>query len=277
MSSDSSIANLEETGRPTRSPSSAQTIRPAAELRFIPCRLAYRQAAGVAYPNDGELLLWRCRSEWHFLSKDAAYARLSQAELARVKSHPNPALGKRFVVGRAAMREILGDMMGCAPGEVELVEDAHGQLRVANVGSREPVEIAVAYAGIWIVIGVSRSALGLATSVPTLPDNAASGHPEDMRLSSSNGKKAGRSIETRIQVRHASLAAAMGTPLSSADTHALQQNAATFFVDAPDARRWQIIDLPMPGIITAAAAVAQPVTRIQAFGWMGRDGRAIAE
>lgn len=114
----------------------------------------------------------RWRSEWHFLSEDAAYARLSQAELARVKSHPNPALGKRFVVGRAVMREILADLIGCAPREVELVEDTHGQLRVANIGGREPVEIAIAYAGIWIVIGVSRGALGLATSVPTLPDNA---------------------------------------------------------------------------------------------------------
>jgi hypothetical protein len=69
----------------------------------------------------------------------------------------------------------------------------------------------------------------------------------------------------------------MGAQLMNADAHVLQQDAATFFVDAPDARRWQIIDLPMPGIISAAAAVAQPVTRVHAFGWMGRDGRAIAE
>ena len=72
--------------------------------------------------------------------------------------------------GRAAMREILADMIGRAPAEVELVEDAQGQLRVANLGEREPIEVAIAYAGIWIVIGVSKSSLGLATSVPTLPD-----------------------------------------------------------------------------------------------------------
>jgi hypothetical protein len=38
--------------------------------------------------------------------------------------------------GRAAMREILADMIGRAPAEVELVEDAQGQLRVANLGER---------------------------------------------------------------------------------------------------------------------------------------------
>lgn len=276
MPSDSSIANVDEADSLARPSGSTQTIRRAAELEFIPQRLAYRLAADVAYPNDGELLLWRCRSEWHFVSKDAAYARLSQAELARVKSHPNPALGKRFVVGRAAMREILGDMIGCAPAEVDLVEDAQGQLRVANVGEREPIEIAIAYAGIWIVIGVSKSPLGLATSVPTLPDNAASGHP-DGDTASSRRQKMSRSIETRSHVRHASLTYAMGVQLMNADAHVLQQDAATFFVDAPDARRWQIIDLPMPGIISAAAAVAQRVTRVHAFGWMGRDGRAIAE
>jgi hypothetical protein len=276
MPSDSSIANVDEAGSLARPSGSTQTIRRAAELEFIPQRLAYRLAADVAYPNDGELLLWRCRSEWHFVSKDAAYARLSQAELARVKSHPNPALGKRFVVGRAAMREILGDMIGCAPAEVDLVEDAQGQLRVANVGEREPIEIAIAYAGIWIVIGVSKSPLGLATSVPTLPDNAPSGHP-DGDTASSRRQKMSRSIETRSHVRHASLTYAMGAQLMNVDAHVLQQDAATFFVDAPDARRWQIIDLPMPGIISAAAAVAQPVTRVHAFGWMGRDGRAIAE
>lgn len=271
MSSDSSCANLDETAPPS---TSAQAVHPAAELEFIPRRLAYRQAAGVAYPKDNELLLWRCRSEWHFLSRDAAYARLSQAELARVRSHPNPALGKRFVVGRAAMREILADMVGCVPAQVELVEDARGKLRVANVGEREPIEIAIAYAGIWIVIGVSRSLLGLATSVPTLPDNAQNDRRDD--TTSPHRKKVSRSIETLSQVRHASLTAGMGAPLLNVDPRMLRQDVATFFVDAPDTRRWQILDLPMPGIISAAAAVAQPLTRVLAFGWAGRDGRTIA-
>jgi hypothetical protein len=78
-------------------------------------------------------------------------------------------------------------------------------------------------------------------------------------------------------VRHASLTYAMGAQLLNADAHVLLQDAATFFVDTPDARRRQIIDLPMPGIISAATAVAQPVTRVHAFGWTGRDGRPIAE
>jgi hypothetical protein len=281
MSANSSIAIAaiaDETPVPSHPSSPARVdgadVAVVPELEFVPCSLAYRHAAGMVHPKDGELLLWRFRPEWHLVSKDEAYARLSKAELARVRSHPNPALGKRFAVGRAVMREILAHMVGCAPGDVELTEDERGQLRLANAGPREPIEIAIAYAGIWIVIGVSTSPLGLATRVPTLPDNAASGHPE--ATTRSRRTKASRSIETRSGVRHDSLTIAAGTPVLNADAHVLRQDSASFVIDTPGAMRWHILDLPMPGIISAAAAVAQPLTRVLAFGWAGRDGRTIA-
>ncbi|WP_144151947.1 hypothetical protein [Paraburkholderia sp. BCC1885] len=275
MSVNSSSAIADETPVPSRTSVLEHAVPLAPAFEFIPRSLTYRCAGDVAYPQDGELLLWRFRPEWHLVSKDEAYARLSKAELARVKSHPNPALGKRFAVGRAVMREILAEMLGCAPGEVELSEDERGQLRLAQDDARQPVEIAIAYAGIWIVIGVSTTSVGLATRVPTLPDNAADGHadasnaPRRMRLN-------GSSVEMRSRVRHDSLTSGAGRPLLNADACVLQQDSASFVIDTVGAMRWHILDLPMPGTICAAAAVAQPLTRVLAFGWAGRDGRAIA-
>lgn len=264
MPFNSSVALADETAAPSRSVRPVHAVRFAPEFEFIPRRLAYRHAAGVPLPKDGELLLWRFRPEWQSIPKDAAYACLSKTEQARVRSHPYPALAKRFVVGRAVMREILADVIGCAPGEVALKDDEDGQPRLVRDGACGPIEIAIAYAGIWIVVGVSSSPLGLATSVPTLPDNA----PGEPAL-------ALPPLETRSRVRHASLSAA-GAGVLSADAAVLRHDASPFFVDTAGPLRWQVLDLPMPGIICAAAALARPVTRVHAFGWMGRDGRVVA-
>jgi hypothetical protein len=260
---------------PSRSSGSTRVEPQTSACEFIPCSLAYGRAGGVSPPQDGELLLWRFRPEWHLVSRDDAYARLSKAELARVKSHPNPALGKRFAVGRAVLREIVADMIGCAPAEVELSEDQRGQLRLANTGAHRPLEIAIAYAGIWIVIGASTTPLGIATRVPMLPfDQTAKGHVDV--VAPQRRTKASRSIEMRSRVRHDSLTLAAGAALLRADAPALRQDASSFVIDTAHDARWHLLDLPMPGIICAAAAVAQPLTRVLAFGWAGRDGRAIA-
>jgi hypothetical protein len=271
MSANSSIA-IADTSRS----SGATRVEPQTPpFEFIPCSLAYGRVGEVSRPQEGELLLWRFRPEWHLVSRDDAYARLSKAELARVKSHPNPALGKRFAVGRAVMREILADMIGCAPADVELSEDQRGQLRLANRGMHEPVEISIAYAGIWIVIGVSTTPLGIATRVPMLPpDQSANGRVD--AIAPQRRTKASRSIEMRSRVRHDSLTLAAGAALLRADAPALRQDTSSFVIDTAHDARWHILDLPMPGIICAAAAVAQPLTRVLAFGWAGRDGRAIA-
>ncbi|HXZ09398.1 MAG TPA: hypothetical protein VEI25_15210, partial [Paraburkholderia sp.] len=58
----------------------------------------------IVQPQPGELLLWRFRSEWRLMSRDAGYAHLSKAELTRVRNYPNPALRKRFAVSRAVLR-----------------------------------------------------------------------------------------------------------------------------------------------------------------------------
>ncbi|MDC6133989.1 hypothetical protein PPH41_40810, partial [Burkholderia gladioli] len=66
-------------------------------------------AEDAAQPlRDGELRLWLLRPEWQLLSKEDAFARLSPFERKRAKCFPQPAIGKRFAVGRAVLRGILG-------------------------------------------------------------------------------------------------------------------------------------------------------------------------
>ncbi|MCX4161494.1 MULTISPECIES: 4'-phosphopantetheinyl transferase superfamily protein [Paraburkholderia] len=243
------------------------------DLAFLPQRLAWRRPEGDPLPPAGELLLWRVRPEWQVVSKEAAYMRLSKAELARVKNHPNPALGKRFAVGRAVLRGVLAQMLDCAPTDVALTDNPLGQPVLADI-HRAGIEVQVAYAGVWIMIGISASPFGLGTRLPLPTD--------EIDIDTGNGTftaalkertTIAHSIALRSHVRHASLLAAAGKPLLDADANVLRQESAAFFVDTGEAGRWHVLDVPMPGAICAAVAAAQPVTRVHAFGWAGPDGR----
>ncbi|MFP6559396.1 hypothetical protein WJ542_13975 [Paraburkholderia sp. B3] len=68
--------------------------------------------------------------------------------------------------------------------------------------------------------------------------------------------------------RHSGVArlAALGK-LGADPTIAAEYAAATIIHSAPD-QRCHILDLPMPGKITAAVALPQTISRVDAFGWV---------
>ncbi|WP_133645715.1 4'-phosphopantetheinyl transferase family protein [Paraburkholderia flava] len=251
------------------------------DLAFLPQRLAWQRPDGVAPPSAGELLLWRFRPEWQAISKDTAYMRLSKAELARVKNHPNRALGKRFAVGRAMLRGVLAEMLDCAPADVALSDDTRGQPVFVDA-HREHIRMQVAYAGVWIVIGLATTPLGFGTRLPAPAQDDADSIEGPLAAAPLARTPLAQSIELRSRVRYASLLAATGEPLVDTDAYALRQDTAACFVETGEANctngptRWHILDVPMPGAIHTAVAVAQPVTRIQAFGWASPDGRVDA-
>ncbi|MGH8778247.1 4'-phosphopantetheinyl transferase family protein [Paraburkholderia sp.] len=275
---DSATVAVAPRGSSRRRSSVRHAIYRVPDLAFLPQRLVWQRPDGVAPPIAGELLLWRFRPEWQAISKDTAYTRLSKAELARVKNHPNRALGKRFAVGRAMLRGVLSEMLDCAPADVALSDDAHGQ-PVFIDAHRERIRMQVAYAGVWIVIGLATTPLGFGTRLPSPAHDEADGVDGPLAAAPLARTPLAQSIELRSRVRYASLLAATGEPLVDADTHALCQDTAACFVETGDASdaegstRWHILDVPMPGTIHTAVAVAQPVTRIQAFGWASPDGR----
>lgn len=220
-------------------------IELAPGLHFSTHPLAEQPTFCDAPMHDGALRLWLLRPEWQLLSREDAFARLSPHERKRAKCFPQPGIGKRFAVGRAVLRGILGGMLAVPPKSLEIVDHESGRVTLNLPDATQPVDIAVAYAGIWILIGIGAQPLGLATAFST-------GDVVD--------------DDERHRVRLASVAAAAGTPSAAGylcqttDTHAHR-------VHTHDAGTWRVIDLPMPGRQCIAAVAAREIRDVQASGW----------
>ncbi|SAK43622.1 hypothetical protein [Caballeronia ptereochthonis] len=199
-----------------------------------------------APPAPGELCLWLVPTEFRFASASNIGSWLSVAERRRARFHPNSALSRRFSVARATLRLVLSHMFDCAPHEVNLNDEPDDRIVVTNPLGEGPLNVDVAYSGIWIVIAVASARIGLGLTVePAGAHEAAAGNAlwaEAARI--------GRSRAERAQAREGD--------------------------GPPD---WQGLTLPMPGGICGVVAVDRPVARVQAFGWerpLEAEGRALA-
>ena len=242
------------------------------EIRFSPHRMTRHYPSWVEVPRPGELHLWRFRSGWLPVSIQEGDQWLSEAERERARLNPNSALRKRFVGGRVVLRWIVANLFNTTPHEVQLIDAPADQTSVQLTADGHPVTIDIAYGGIWIVIAMASSALGLGVTMPApggenviaevrrtsiWPAAAADSHEDRFRYAEQSVQAA----------RFSSLSNALKRPSIEVSPQALCDNAVATFVDLPSAGRWHIVDVPMPGKIRAAVSVAQPVTRIQAFGW----------
>ncbi|MEK6419062.1 MAG: hypothetical protein V4801_05625 [Burkholderia gladioli] len=235
-------------GAPTPAIDAAQAerrIELAPGLHFSTHPLAEQPPFCDGPLHDDALRLWLLRPEWQLLSREDAFARLSAHERKRTKCFPQPSIGKRFAVGRAVLRGILGGMLSVPPKSLEIVDHESGRVTLNLPDASRPVDIAVAYAGIWILIGIGAQPLGLATAFST-------GDVVD--------------DDEQHRVRLASVAAAAGTPSAAGylcqttDTHAHR-------VHTHDAGTWRVIDLPMPGRQCIASVAAREIRDVQASGW----------
>jgi hypothetical protein len=241
------------------------------EIEFSAHRMTRQYPSWIDVPRPGELLLWRFRCGWLPVSIQEGESWLSETERERARLNPNSALRKRFVAGRVVLRWIVANLLASAPHDVQFTDGHAEQPGVQLTPDGSTVTIDIAYGGIWIVIGVASAALGLGVAMPTpgedaLPDGARAsiwpgGEPEhdDDRVHCAD--------ESVQSARYSSLSSALKRPPVDVAPHALRENAAASFVDLPAAGRWHVVDVPMPGKIRAAVSVAQPVSRIQAFGW----------
>ncbi|MBY4674325.1 hypothetical protein K6W12_27255 [Burkholderia multivorans] len=223
------------------------------------------------FPASGNLILWRVRAEWHGMRREEGLPWLSPVERERAKHHPNPALAKRYQVGRATLRCILSGMLGCSPGAVDLVDGSDRQPRLR--GTEVTPAIHVAYAGNWILIGISATGLGLGTVVPVAGwdrpgGDAVAGDP-NARVAAElfpDIPTVGQWAQQRAR-RESVYRLASSHDLGTKPAVVTQYGAASM-ISSPDGRRYQILDLPMPGRIAAAVALAGKVSRVDAFGWV---------
>ncbi|ACR31375.1 hypothetical protein [Burkholderia glumae] len=223
-----------------------RSVRLAPDVTFSTHALAERPPYCARPLRDGELRLWLLRPEWQLLSKEDALARLSRYERKRAKCFPQPAIGKRFAVGRAVLRGILGGIVGARPDALELVDHESGRITLAGPHAAGALDVAVAYAGIWILIGVSAQPIGLATafSVGDVVD-----HDEQQR------------------VRLASVAGAARGAVHAEAGPAPDSRVHAHRVHTHDAGIWRVIDLPMPGRQCVAAVAAREIREVRASGW----------
>ncbi|MDR5798696.1 MULTISPECIES: hypothetical protein [unclassified Caballeronia] len=135
-------------------------------LDFIARPAKFKYAACIDLPVRGTLTLWRFRAEWLSTSREQAYSWLSAAELRRAKNYPNSALSKRYLVGRSMLRLILSRMLDCDPKSVVLADGTDGQPVMTSPQARGKVRIHVANAGIWMIVGLSQTDLGIGVVFP---------------------------------------------------------------------------------------------------------------
>ena len=228
----------------------AHAIVSAALPQFVSHPLTRHYPRSVAVPRAGELHLWRFRCEWLPVPVQEGDAWLSKGERERARLHPNSALRKRFVSARVVTRWIVANLFDCEPRAVNLQDDGNEKLRARHPHDGRAITIDIAYAGIWIVIGVASATLGLNVVVPS-PGAALDATPEG----------------SRRRARYGSLSNALRYAPVDVDLDLLSSDAAVCALDLAEHGRWHVLDLPMSGKIRAAVALAQPVTQVHAFGW----------
>lgn len=235
---------------PVQPARTAHAIVSAAAPQFVSYPLTRHYPYRVAAPRAGELHLWRFRCEWLPVPVQEGETWISKGERERARLHPNSALRKRFVSARVVTRWIVANLFDCEPHVVDLQDDGREKLRARHPHDGRGITIDIAYAGIWIVIGIASTALGLSVVVP------APGAVLDEAQEAS-----------RQRARYGSLCNALRYAPVDIDLDLLSSNAASCAFDLAEHGRWHVLDLPMSGKIRAAVALAQPVTHVHAVGW----------
>lgn len=239
---------------------------------FATHRMTRQYPAWLDVPRQGELHLWRFRSAWLPVPIHEGDSWLSETERERARLNPNSALRKRFVASRVVLRWIVANLFDSAPQDVRFVDGHAGRPGVQVVSDDCPLSIDIAYGGIWIVIGVASAALGLGVTMPAPGGETAATERDRASVwppgASDRVPQLLHAVDESLMVaRYSSLSNALRQPDIDVAPQTLCDDAGATFVDLEAAGRWHVVDVPMPGKIRAAVSVAEPVTKIQAFGW----------
>jgi hypothetical protein len=203
-------------------------------------------------PAVKELFLWRLRNEWQLVSAMKGRDWLTLPERKRVTSHRNPAAGRQFGIGRAALRMVMSRMPCCEPHEVMLEDTPGGGVRITNtprntlLNTRDDpagrtIAVDLVHAGMSMVIALSIGHVALGVMGPLI-GHAGQSAPERKPFSPKNAQQDSRAISL---VRAPET---LGAPLAC--------NA------------WaQTLNIPMPGDPRGAVTCDHPVTAVTAFGW----------
>lgn len=226
-----------------------------AGLDFVPHPAIHRSLAPEALPSPGKLILSRSRAKWPSISRGEALSWLSLSERERARHYPNRALAKRYLISRTVLRRMLSGMLDCSPRAVALADGAYGHPSLCGMDAADGLCIHVAYAGVWIIIGVSSTALGIGAVVPVVGRSASAKARSGDDAASRNAARTTRSLpngdsDAQRRARQNSLASLADESLVP-ESVISAPNAAAFAADTSRGQHCQILDLPMPGKIAA--------------------------
>lgn len=240
-------------------------------LAFLRLPLTGEAHQAPSLPAPGELVLWRCRAEWQAGASRGTRASLAGTDLARARFFRSPTRAKRHLVGRAVLRHILSDMLGCSAAEIRLNETLNGQPRLAAPSPVHDITLHVSFAGIWIIVAVSTTAMGVGAIVPGQADAKEKdlSRTTTPRLSTAARQQPSSEYPWQAQQRARLDSLASLSDTSAADTRPtwIEHRGAALVAQMADGQRCHVLDLPMPGQICAAIATAEPVWLIHAYGW----------
>ncbi|SAL02014.1 hypothetical protein AWB80_08255 [Caballeronia pedi] len=215
--------------------------------RFIGHPMNLHPQPDVLLSTSATVCLWRLRTEWKRVSRIDGMASLSKIEAARVARFPKSPLSKRFAIERASLRKILSGLTGISAAEIEFAEYADGRLGLAP--QHGDLSIAITHVGLWTVIGVSRSRIGLASAAAAYRGNDIHQTTEEVPMT--------RAHVRQLSLHHAGITADM----EELQNVMFDDGHATYLFDACSEGRWHVLDLPMPGSNMLALSAPYPIER----------------
>ena len=87
---------------------------------------------------------------------DRAVGLLSRAERERFSAYSNEVVARRFAVGRAVVREILGALQSTLPSAVRFLNGQYGKPALASGSSKPPLWFSVAHCDDLLLVALSR-------------------------------------------------------------------------------------------------------------------------
>jgi 4'-phosphopantetheinyl transferase len=111
-----------------------------------PKLMADRLEAGGAH-------VWRVRSDAGCDRWDELLSGPERERLERVRSRDD---ARRQAAGRGALRRLLGDYLGTAPGDIVLAAEPHGKPALAGPAGGRDLNFNVSHSGDWVLIAFAR-------------------------------------------------------------------------------------------------------------------------
>ncbi len=239
--------------------------------QFLPLRMNETLSLSQCTPAPGEIFMFRFRSPWQRVSAHDSAQWLTQDETRRAALLPSPALRYRYISSRVVLRLAAARMLGCQPDAVDLRDDARGRMFAQDATGDAVLCADIAYAGVWIMLGISASYLGLGTSLPSYKMASDDESLLPGRVSGQVSPPSDGLLFSRQRARDNSLLSAAGHRSAIDYSNLALSESAPALASMSGGGSWFVFDLPMPGQLCASVCSSTPLSTVFAFGWSKRN------